>query len=688
LERIIVKHKKPVLIFFGLLAAVSICMLLGTSVNYNIIDYLPADAPSTKAMSVMNEEFTQAVPNARVMLKDVSMREALEYKQRLTEIEGVSDVLWLDDVMDVNIPIETADPDVIETYYKNGDALISLTIREGDEIKITDDIYALIGEDNALSGDAVDRASIQSLTNSETIKAVLILVPIIILILFLSTDSWFEPLLFLSAIGISVLANMGTNLLFGEVSFVTNAVSPILQLAVSLDYAIFLLHSFNDLRKQTDDVNEAMRLALRRSFSTIAASAATTALGFMALIFMRFGIGADLGFNLVKGVLFSFVSVIVFLPALTLACFKLIDRTKHRRLLPVAKNVGKYVLRFRIPALILIAAIVVPCFLAQSSNDFNYGLSNLNPNGRSGQDTAAIDEQFGQSNVIVLLTPAGDAYRERQLADTYRTMSHVKEVISYATTVGTAVPDGYPDKADTERFFSENYSRTILYTDTPGEGEEAFALVERVEEKAQEIYGDNWYALGESVNLYDMKGIVTQDNRLVNFLAIGAIFLVLLLTFKSLSLPVLLVLTIESAIWINLSVSYFMGNPLSYVGYLVISTVQLGATVDYAILLSDHYMKNRAQFGKKDALKRALNETASSILVSGGILSLAGFALWFSSSNPIVSAMGLLLGRGALLSMLLVICFLPALLSLFDRVIEKTTLRARFYKNKEKRILQ
>ncbi|MDR1953472.1 MAG: MMPL family transporter [Clostridiales Family XIII bacterium] len=688
MEKRIITHKRFILILFGLFAVISACMTLGTSVNYNIIDYLPADAPSTKGLSVMNEEFTQAVPNARVMLNDVSVPEALEYKHRLQEIDGVSDVLWLDDVMDISIPIETADPKVTDSYYKDGDALISLTVRGGDEIEITDEIYALIGEDNALEGDAADKAAIQKLTNNETLKSILILVPIIILILLLSTDSWFEPVLFLGAIGISVLINMGTNLLYGEVSFITNAVSPILQLAVSLDYAIFLLHSFSDMRKKTDDVNEAMRLAMRRAFPAIAASAATTVFGFLALVFMRFEIGSDLGINLVKGVVLSFISVMVFLPALTLCCFKLIDKTKHRRIIPATKSVGKYILRFRIPALILIAALIIPCFLAQNNNAFTYGLSELDPNGRSGQDSIIVNDKFGESNVIVLLTPVGDAYGERQLADTYRAMPHVDEVISYATMVGTVVPDEYPDSADTDRFFSEHYRRMVLYTDIPKEGAEAFSFVEQLQKEAQEVYGDDWHMIGMSANLYDMKDVVTQDNDLVNILAIVAIAFVLLITFRSLSLPVLLVLTIKSAIWINLSVSYFMGNSLAYIGYLIISTVQLGATVDYAILLSDHYMQNRKQWGKKEALKRALNGTAGSIFVSGSILSLAGFALWFASSNPIVSALGLLLGRGAILSMLLVICFLPALLTLFDRVLEKTTLRARFHKDKETRKAQ
>ncbi|MDR2156580.1 MAG: MMPL family transporter [Clostridiales Family XIII bacterium] len=679
-SKFIVKHRKLVLLSFLVPAAVGACMLFGVSVNYNITDYLPEDAASTKAMSVMEEEFTQAVPNARIMLNEVSVRDVLAYKQRLNAIDGVSDVLWLDDVTDIAVPLEMIAPGTTEAYYKDESALISLTVKEGEEVAITDAIYEVIGEDNALSGDAVDKAVMQSLAGGETLKAALILVPIIIVILLFSTNSWIEPLLYLAAIGISVLINMGTNIFFGEISFMTNAVGPILQLAVSLDYAIFLLHSFDAERRLTDDPSEAMRRAMRRAFPAVAAAAATTVLSFVALIFMRFRIGSDLGGNLVKGILLSFIGVMVFLPALTLLCHKLIDRTKHRKLPFSAGGAGNRLLRFRIPSLIVIALLIAPCVLAQNNNAFTYGFGDLNEDGRSGRDAVAIDGKFGRSNVIVLLTPKGDLAKERQLAEECRSLPHINEVISYASTVGTSVPSEYPDKSDTDVFFSEHYSRTILYTNTQAEGSEAFALVEQVRGKVRALYGSDWYALGQSVNLYDMKEIITKDNGLVNLLAMAAILLVLLLTFKSLSLPFLLLFTIKAAIWINLSVPYFEGNPLSYLGYLVVSTVQLGATVDYAILLSDHYIANRKTRPKNEALKRALNETCGSILVSAGILSIAGFALWISSSNPIAAAMGLLLGRGTILSMLMVFCFLPALLTICDRVIEKTTLRAGFYR--------
>lgn len=676
----IIRHRKLVLILFILAAVLCAVLQLGVSVNYNMTDYLPENAQSTQALSIIQGEFTDAVPNARVMLHGVSVQEALEYKQRLGSIDGVSDVLWLDDVIDLKKPLELADTGTVENYYKDGNALLSLTIKEGSEVRVTDEIYGVIGDDNALSGSAVNMGDAQKLTGSETQTAMIILVPVIILILLLTTRSWLEPVLYLLSIGISVLINMGTNLIFGEISFMTNAISPILQLAVSLDYAIFLLHSFEDFRKETDDIHEAMRLAMKRAFSSIAASAATTLFGFLALVFMKFGIGSDLGIVLVKGIILSFLSVMVFLPALALCSYKLIDKTRHRKLFPEFKGIGKVVSKVRIPALILVILLIVPAYLAQSRNDFAYGTSKLSETSRSGLDTAAINEEFGQSTVIVLLVPRGDIAKEAQLSGDLKTLDHVTEVISYASTVGTRIPDAFLDDSVTNRFYSDHYSRIIVYTDTPDEGETAFSVVEQVQATARSYYGDTVYSTGQSVTLYDMKTVITADNKNVNLIAIVSILVVLLITFKSASLPLILLVTIETAIWLNLSAPYFSGNKLIYIGYLILNTVQLGATVDYAILLTNHYVRNRQLQPKKEAMKTALGEAFGPILTSATILALAGFALKWTSSNPIVSEMGLLLGRGTILSFLLVILFLPAALTVFDKLIQKTTIRLGFHR--------
>ncbi|MFR3091400.1 MAG: MMPL family transporter [Eggerthella lenta] len=298
-------------------------MIPFVGVNYDMVDYLPDEAQSTTAVSIMNDEFAQAVPNANVLVHDVGIAQALALKHKIAEVEGVEGVMWLDDVVDVTVPLEMADASTVETYYRDGAALFQVTVAEGSESTAVPALRALVdeaGPGNAVSGEAADTAQTTASTSKEAGGAALILVPVIILLLVLSTTSWIEPLLFIAAIGVSILIKMGTNIVLGQVSFITFSVSPILQLAVSLDYAIFLLHAFAAERRRTPSVERAMALAMRRSLSTIAASAVTTLFGFAALAFMQFQIGADLGINLVKGIVFSFFTVMVFLPAMRFRC--------------------------------------------------------------------------------------------------------------------------------------------------------------------------------------------------------------------------------------------------------------------------------------------------------------------------------------------------------------------------------
>ena len=312
LANTIIKHKKAVIAVFIAAALICVFLQLFVKVNYNMVDYLPPNAQSTTALKIMDKEFTQSMPNASVMIKNVSIEQALEYKHMLSGISGVTEVLWLDDAMDLKTPLEMGDADTVKQFYKDGSALFSVTIAKGTEKETCAAIRDLIGQDNALAGEAPDIEFMQNATGTEVLNAVAILLPIFILILILTTTSWIEPLLFLGAIGISVLINMGANILLGEISFMTNSVTPILQLACTLDYAIFLLHSFAGNRKKYADVEEAMRHSIKESFSTVAASAATTLFGFLALVFMNFRIGADLGFALAKGIVLSFISVMVF----------------------------------------------------------------------------------------------------------------------------------------------------------------------------------------------------------------------------------------------------------------------------------------------------------------------------------------------------------------------------------------
>ena len=709
----IIRRRKAVVVAFLAAAVVCAAFIPFVKTNYNMVDYLPDEAQSTTAVEIMEQEFSQAVPNANVLVHDVTVPQALAFKDKIAAVDGVEGVMWLDDVMDVAEPLETADQETVETYYRVNDpassgtgqeassatagveaagtALFQVTVAEGEEGTAIPALRGLVdqasadnaaaggrGLANAVSGEAMDTEQLQANTVQEVLGAVAIIVPAILLLLVLSTLSWIEPVLFIAAIGVSIVLNMGTNIVLGEVSFITYSVSPILQLAVSLDYAIFLLHAFAAERQRTADVEQAMACAMRRSLSTIAASATTTLFGFAALAFMQFQIGADLGINLVKGIAFSFVTVMVFLPALTLLVYRAIDKTAHRPLMPSFKNVDKALSKVRVPALVLVLALVVPAFLGQAHTVFTYQNNSPDPNLRSGADTLMVQDEFGHQNPLVVLVPRGDVAAEAALAADLEKVDNVKGVLSYASTVGSAIPSGFLDASVTDQFYSENYARIIAYTSTDVESDEAFATVQAVQDVAARHYG-TFYTAGQSANLYDMKNIVAVDNVVVSGIAVVAILCVLLVTFRSIALPLVLLLTIESGIWINLSIPYFTGEPVNFIGYLVINTVQLGATIDYGILLTTHYLDHRRREPARQAIRLALGETFPSLLVSAGILATAGFALSFTSSMSAVASLGLLLGRGALLSLALVTCFLPGLLVYLDGFIRRTTWHAGFF---------
>src|SRR5699024_4569909 len=320
---------------------------------------------------------------------------------------------------------------------------------------------------------------------------------------------------------------------------------------------------------------------------------------------------------------------------------------------------------------------------AQSKTNFIYGMGDIPEDTRAGQDTIKIDEAFDKYTPLVLLVPEGDLAREDKLTSELDTLPEIKSIISYTSAVGVAIPPEYLDESAKDQFFSENYSRIILNATTDTEGKEAFAFVDKVRDITKKYYGDTFHATGESVTLSDMKVIVEEDNTLVNILTVVTIGLVLFITFKSNFMPIVLLLTIQASVWINLAVPYFSNDPLVYIGYLIISIVQLAATVDYGILFSESYTNFRQEMSAKDAIKKTINENIFSIAVPASILSSVGFILWFTSSDPIISSIGILLGRGTLLAFTLVVLLLPALLLVFDRFIEKTTWKPNFYKKRK-----
>ena len=668
----VVAHSKPIMMIFVIVFVIcAICSRM-VSVDYDMNDYLPEDSASTVALDLMDEEFGSGIPNARVMVEDVTIPEALAYKQELEAIDGVTEVTWLDDVVSVEEPLEMYDTQTVEDYYKDNAALYSVTIEEEKRISAVNAIRDLIGDDNAMTGSAVSTATATQSTIREIAKIAAIAVVFVIFILMITTTSWFEPVIVMAGLGVAIVINAGSNLIFGEISFVTNAAGNILQLAVSLDYSVFLIHRFNECRKEKEDVKEAMVDALTMSTSSILSSGFTTVIGFLALCLMQFQIGPDLGRVLAKGIAISLITVFVFMPGLILSTYRLIDKTEHKPLYPSFEKFGKVVHKMMIPMAILFFVLIVPSYLASNANSFYYGASKIfGPNTQLGADTQKIEETFGKSDTYVLLVPKEDKATQKELSDALHDIDEVSSIISYVDTVGMEIPESYLDEETYAKLCSDEYTRMVISVDAEYEGEETFALVEQIRDTAETYYPGEWYLAGEGVSTYDLMDTITADMVKVNLVAIGAVFLTLVVTFRSAVLPIILVLGIETAIWINLSIPYFAGDTIFYIAYLIISSIQLGATVDYAILFTDRYREYRQTFDKKEAVIQTVSAVTVSILTSGSALTVIGFLLGIISTHGLLSQLGFFLGKGTICSLIIVLFVLPGMLYMFDRLIVK-----------------
>jgi predicted RND superfamily exporter protein len=678
----IVKRRKLIFWIFILLTVLSACFIPEVRVNYNLAEYLPSEMRTSQALEIMEREFS-LTGTARVMVEDVSVAEAADLKQRLARVDGVKSVIWLDDMEDIYKPLEYMDQKTVESYYKDGSALFIVEFVEDDYSlntgKAVTEIEAIAGDRGVVGGSAVTTKFMRESTISEIISAAIIAAPLIFLILLLTSHSWFEPVIYVAVMGVSVVINMGTNVMFTSISFITQASAALLQFAISMDYAIFLLHRFREEKAGGLDAEQAMKEAIKRSFSSIGASCLTTVAGFVALMFMRYRIGLDMGMVLAKGVLISLLTVVFLLPGITLFTDKLLERTQHKPILPSLSRLGGLIVRYGAVVIVLLAMIIVPAYLAQASNSFLYGENSMVSieGTEAGKSLERIDERFGTYNPLVLLVPKGSIPNEARLADGLMSKDYVSSVQTTVTLADPAIPGEILPEELTENFTSANYTRMVINLNLPVESEATLQAVEEISHMAHQLYGDGYYLLGSSSSVSDIKQVVDRDFSTVNLISICAVGLIILFTFRSLIIPVLLVLVIEASIWINMSVPYFMDEPMAFVGYLVVSAIQLGATVDYAILMTNRYMENRKDYTRKEAAVKALTDSGWSVITSALILFIACMGAGVASSIRGVSEIVLLLGRGAAISGVLVLVLLPQLLIIFDGIIGKTTLKSK-----------
>lgn len=674
-----IKHPKTILIIYAVLIVISIISYPKIEVNYNINDYLPKNSDSTVSLDKMKEEYDELIPNLRVMLEDVTINETLDMIKKIEDVPGVQNVVWLDDFESVMKPMAFMDADNLENYYKNNNALMNITVQEDSIISATEEIRKIIGDDNKMTGSAVNTAIATTNSVSEIRVVTIVGVLFTILILILTTESWIEPVIILIGLLVSIVINAGTNLIFGEISFVTNAAGNILLLAVSLDYTVFVLHRYKEEKKNYDDHVMAMEKALEVSFSSILSSALTTIIGFLALIFMQFRIGPDLGLALAKGVFISLVTEFTLMPIVILKMDNLIEKTEHKKFVPSFKKFGEFVLKHKNANLVIFFIIMIPCFLASKNNAYYFGNSHIyGVDTKLGRDTVAIENEFGKSDTYVLLLPKGDLEKERKLSSDLKNIDEVSNIISYVDTVGETIPENFIDGDSLKKLNSKNYTRMIVSVNADYEGEDTIKLIEKVKETANRYYGDDYYLAGEGISTYDLKNTVMADMNVVNIIAIVAVFLVLLLSKKSLLIPVILVSAIETAIFINMSVPYFRSTTIFYIAYLIISSIQLGATVDYAILLTERYCEMRETLDRRDSIKTTLEKVSVSILTSALTMIIVGFLLGKFSTHGLISQLGYLLSVGTTASVIIVLFVLPGLLYMFDGLIQKTTKNIKF----------
>lgn len=702
---IVIKYKKWIVSLFAIILIIFGYLALQLNINYDMTDYLPEDANSTKAIEIMSKEFGGALTNAYVLVKDVDVDEAIKYKEKIKNVEGVEIVSWIDDSLDINMlkAITTGDfsklqtdnlnqgnvasedflanaKETIEQYYKDENALFYVTIKDGNERKAVNKIYDIIGDNGGMTGTAVDQASSQSMALNETIKSICVLGPLVVIILLLATTSWIEPFIFLITIGMAIIINLGLCIFNGEISYVTLAVGPILELAVSIDYAVFLCHSFEKNRKNGLSPDTSMKKAMKESFKSISASALTTLFGFAALLFMKFKLGLDMGVPLVVGVIMSFICVMLFLPAFLLLTHKWVEKTKHKSFIPDFKRLGGWLIKPRWLVIIAAIVLVIPAYNAQKDNNFTYGTGEPSSESRIAKDTKTQNDIFGKQNMIVIMVPKDKVNEEDKLTKELLENKHISKIVSYTTTIGKDVPISALPEETVKQFYGDNYARIVLYTDLDTEGRDAFSALEEIQNTVTKYFDDDWYMCGATPNMYDMKVTVTEDQKLVDLITIIAIFLILLIEFKSIIIPLILIAVIKFAFWVTLSIPYLMNDPICYIGYIVVSAVMMGATIDYAILFTDNYLKNRHTMTKLDAMKETLNKNIKSVLVSALILALAGFSLAFISTENVVQVLGSLLGEGAVIAFILSLLLLSALLIMFDKLIPILSLGLKFHK--------
>ena len=672
----IVKHRRAVIVIYAVAMLLSLYAMRFVKVNSDLTEYLPDDAKSTVDLKIMENNFAADIPNAKFMVRDISETEAAKLCSDIAEVDGVTEVMWISDFNIAGMPLAMMPDALTSRFYKDGNAVYTITIDGDRSSKVLDDIRALTDKESCFSGSFVDSKIVQATARREVLITVGIVIIIAAILLSFTMSSFYEvAALILCLIG-SVLLNNGTNIIKGTVSVTTNTAASVLQMGVSVDYSIFLLHRYDEYRRSMDK-ESAMVEAMSTSLTSVLSSSVTTIIGFTALVFMRYRIGLDMGTVLAKGVFLSLLTAFTLLPCVIIELDGSIQRHNHKPYGERAHRIRKLAGRIKYPAMAIFVIAAIASFGLQTFNSYYYGMSHLYKDSHFVMaERSEIREAFGTENTMVLLVPADDPASEEAMMDDIREMPSFIRATSLAELIGSGVPDAMIPSSYRELLRSDRYSRIILYFDLEDENEDTFAAIDEIKSLASSYYGDDYHLVGNSVSTYDLKKVVTADNLRINFITGGAIFLVLLLTLRSLSLALILTLCIEGSAWICMASSLLMDQTLFYIGYLIVTSILLGCTVDYAILVTSRYREiRRTDPEDTQPVLSSVELSASSVLTSALILTAGGVGLRMLSTNQLVAQLGELLARGAMTAAIVVLLALPGFLSLYDKIKMKKTLR-------------
>ena len=652
---------------------------LNTKVNYDLLTYLPEDIETMVGQNILKEELGTGGFSA-LICEGMPEKDVKALKEQISELDGVKDVIWYDSVLDISVPMEIL-PDEIYEAFNSGDStmlfiLFSDTTSADSTINAVRQIRRIADERCFLTGLSAVLVDTEDLSEAEAPVYVMMAVALSAAVLMLAMDSWLIPFLFLASIGMAILYNLGTNIFLGSVSYVTKALAAVLQLGVTMDYSIFLWHSYEAQLAAGNEKNEAMSEAIAETFTSIIGSSVTTVAGFIALCFMSFKLGPDIGIVMAKGVVLGVISCVTILPAMILVLDRPLQKTAHKALLPDFKGIGSFVAKRCHLFLIIAVLVMIPAVRGYANVPVYYNLDSSLPKDLPSMiANAKQEEEFHMNASHILIMDAGVENKDvRAMADEMKQEPGVKWVLGLNTVLGPAIPEEFVPEKLRDSLITDKYQILLIGSEYKVASDEVNAQVAKLSDIAK-TYDSTSFLIGEAPCTKDLITISDHDFNAVSTASIGIIFLIIALVFRSVSLPVILVAVIECGIMVNMGIPYYTGTKLPFIAGIVIGTIQLGATVDYAILMTTRYRRERcAGNEKKEALRIAVETSAKSIIVSALSFFAATFGVGIYSNIDMISSLCVLMARGALISMVCVIFLLPSLLLIFDSIINKTTM--------------